>query len=123
MYVAALCVAVTFALAVQRFGVLTAASQALETSRGAARVMRDASVTDDVRERAAQRASLSLLRSLLSILGRAATATGVSLLPLLAFEVFGLADWTGVLRLLSTTGGILLASVAMVFTYFLRIRN
>jgi hypothetical protein len=118
VYAAELTAVVCFVLAFQWFGVTRAARQAIQSGLVASRKMRDPATSDDEKEEAARAASLVLLRSFGSITIRSAAALAVSFLPLLAFEVTGLARLQAVNRLMLSWTGLLLALVVAVLMYF-----
>ena len=71
------------------FGVVQSGTRALDTARGAIAVLADDAMDEAARERAVRRASLSLLGSTASILGRSILALAVAAVPILS------ADWAG----------------------------
>jgi hypothetical protein len=117
IYLAAVFCVAGFALGLQTLGVVAVAAGALQTSRDVTRVMRDQSLSDLDKERATQKASITLLKCFLSISIRTAVAVGISVLPLIIFEFTGLAHWTEVIKTLSSLPGILLASGVMLLMY------
>lgn len=79
--------------------------------------MRDASVTEDEKERAVRRASGALMGGFLSILWRAGLALGISLLPAWVLHTAGLARWSEVTDLLLTWRGLAITLLATLVVY------
>ena len=107
-------------IAFRVFGVLEASARAIETGRVAIKTIRDPEMTDIDKERTVQKALLSMMVGFLSIVGRAAGTIAVSLLPLLVFEVTGIARFSVVTHFLATWQGIVWTSVIMTSAYLVR---
>lgn len=122
-YAAAVVAVVCFAMAFDRLGVFAVARRAIESGLGASRVMRDAMLSDEEKERAIRAASLVLLRCFGSITLRSAAAVGASVLPLLAFHASGLVRLSAVNRFLLSWNGLALASGTVALLYFARSRS
>jgi hypothetical protein len=122
VYAAEVAAIVCFVLAFHRFGVTAAARRAIQSGLDASKRMRDPAASDDERERAARGASLVLLRSFGSITVRSAAALAASFLPLLIFDVTGLAHIQAVNRLMLSWQGLLIASVAVALIYLVKVR-
>jgi hypothetical protein len=90
--------------------------------REALRVMRDAGVGDDDKERLLQQASVAMMGAFASITLRTVLAVAVALLPLLALHAAGLVLMPAVAQALASWEGIALTSVAMTAVYFVTIR-
>lgn len=93
------------------------ASSAIETSRRVARAIRDASLSDDAKERTVRDASKALLASFLCIAWRTAVAVAAALLVLWSVDASGLADSSVVAGLLGTWRGIAIALFATAVVY------
>lgn len=117
IYLAAFLTITVFIVALWLFRIVPAAAKAVEVSRVSARIMRDPALGDEEKERAVQKASLTLLWSFLSITARGAAAVGASLLPMLAFDVAGLARFGDVANFLATWETIVVASVLVTLVY------
>ena len=104
------------------FGVAHAASAVLATTRSTAAAMRDPALDDRAREKAVQRASLSLMAGFGSIVVRTALALGAALLPVWIASQQGLAPADGVFHFLSRWDVILITSAAMIGGYLVAVR-
>ena len=102
-----------FVIAFWLSGVVPVAVRAVDTGRNAARTLRDPALDDEDKERALQRASLSLMGGFVSIVARAAAALGISVAPALVFEAVGLARFSDIAALLETWEMIIAASVIL----------
>ncbi len=122
MYLAAFLTVAIFVAALWLFGIVSVAANAVEISRDSTRTIRDPALSDEDKERTLQRASLTLLRSFVSITARGAAAIGASLLPMLAFEAAGLARFWDIVDFLSTWEAIIVASVLVTLAYLVRRR-
>jgi len=122
IYAAALAAVACFIIAFERLGVVAVARGAMRSALDASRVMRDARLSDEEKERAVRASSLVLLRSFGSITIRSAAALAISLLPVLALQAAGLAALPAVNRLLLSWQGLLLASVTVAVAYLARTR-
>lgn len=122
IYVAAFAAVFAFVAVFDRLGVVRVSSEAVQTSRAAAAVVRDKSLGDDEKERRLQAASLVLGRSFLSIGARSAGAFAAALVPLGLFEVTGLARFSAVTGWLSTWTAILLTTAVVSAVYWIRHR-
>ena len=122
IYFAAFLTVTIFVIALWMFGIISVAIKAVEVSRESARTIRDPALSDEDKERTLQRASLTLLGSFLSITARAAAAIGASLLPMLAFDVAGLAPFWNVADFLATWEAIILISVMLTLVFLVRRR-
>jgi hypothetical protein len=92
---------IIFLVALSRVRLVGVAAQALDTSRGALTAMREPSLDERERERAVQRASVTLFGHFFSLLGRAAVAVAASLAPVALAAVTGLAPAHAVFGFLS----------------------
>lgn len=119
IYLAAFLTLTVFVIALWMFGIVAAAAQAVAISRNSIRIIRDPALSDDDKERALRRASLTLFGSFLSITARGAAAFGASLLPMVAFDAAGLARFSKVADFLVTWQAILIASVMMTLAYLI----
>jgi hypothetical protein len=113
-YVAAALSIAVFLVCFWLFRVVPAAARIVASAKGAFAALRDPALPDDVKEAAAQRASIALLRELLSLLLRGAAAVVASLAPLFAFDALGLAPRGEVFALLASWQAILATTSAMV---------
>ena len=111
--VASLAVA-AFLLGFHLAGVLPAASRAIATARSATGAMRNPALDDLAREKAAQKAGLSLLGSFASIALRSAAALAVSFVPILLADAMGLVDAGATTAFLLRWDVILGASAVMI---------
>jgi len=118
IYLAAFLTVTVFVVALWWFGIVPAAAKAVAVSRDSATIIRDPALSDEDKERALQSASLTLLRGFLSITWRGAAAVGVSLLPMVVFDVVGLADFGAVADFLATWEAIVVASVVITLVYW-----
>jgi len=117
IYLATFLTIATFVVALWLFGIVPAAAKALEVSRAAAKAIRDSTLSEEEKERTLQKSSLVLLRSFLSITARGAAALGVSLVPMLAFDLTGLAGFWVVADFAATWEVIIVASVLITLVY------
>ena len=120
IYLAAFLAVLFFVLTLELLAVVQVSAQAIQTSRSAVETMRDLTLSDEDKEGRMQQASLTLVRSFVSIGARSLAAVGAALLPLLAFEVTGLARFTAVTGWLATWEAILLTTVLVTVAYYLR---
>lgn len=104
---------VCFLLAFQRLGVPAAASRALRTSRRGFESISNEAMSDAEKERAVRQASIHLFQSVLSMSARTAGAFLVSLIPLLLFQLTGLASIDDVAGFLATWPAIISISILM----------
>lgn len=118
IYLAGFLAVVVFAAALDASGIEGAAARAMDTSRGATRILRDGSLSDQEKETAMRKASSSLLGSFLSIGFRGALAVAASLLVLGLFHLLGLAPFNSVTSWLSQGWTILFMTV-LVAAWFL----
>jgi hypothetical protein len=119
-YLAAASVVLIFVTALEWLGVTRVAAAAVEDSRGAARTMADRSLGDLEKERALRAASLGLFGRFLSIGVRSVGALVLSLLPLLAFDLLGLAEIETTTAWLSSWVGMIWMSVLVVIYLLVR---
>ena len=110
------------AVALDRVGVVRVATAAMGTAQGAMASMQDGSLDDRAREQAMQQASIRLLGHFASIVGRVALALIISFVPVAIADRFGVASAASVIEFLSRLDVILIASVAMIVGYVIRIR-
>lgn len=113
---------VLFLIALWRLGLVRVAAGALATAQGALAVMRDASLDDAAREKAAQAASLRLLGIFFSITWRGGLSLGISLLPIWLADISGQAASAEVIGFLSRWDVIGIASAVVVAFYVVRVR-
>jgi hypothetical protein len=104
------------------FGVTRAAAAVLATTRTTAATMRDPSLDDLAREKAAQRASLTLMAGFGSIVVRTALALGAALIPVWIASRQGLASAGSVFHFLSRWDVLLFTTAAMIGGYLLAVR-
>ncbi len=122
IYLAAFLSVSIFVITLWLFGIISVAIKAVEVSRESTKTIRNPALSDEYKERTLQRASLTLLGSFLSITARAAAAAGASLLPMLAFDVAGLASFRDVADFLATWEAIILVSAVLMLVYLVRRR-
>lgn len=123
IYAAALAAVALFVLALERFGVVRESRRAIAVSRDAIRIVPDASLDDDAKERMLQQASVTLFGAFASIAGRTIAAFAVSLVPLAVGEVTGLAPARAVAAWLATPEAIVVTSVLVVLWLIARVRR
>jgi hypothetical protein len=122
VYAAAALAASFFMIALKALAIPSVAARVVAMGREAVRVMRDAGVGDDDKERLLQQASVAMMGAFASITLRTALAVAVALLPLLALHAAGLVLMPAVAQALASWEGIALTSVAMTAVYFVTIR-
>ena len=122
IYLAAFLSVSIFVITLWLFGIISVAIKTVEVSRESTKTIRNPALSDENKERTLQRASLTLLGSFLSITARAAAAVGASLLPMLAFDVAGLASFRDVADFLATWEAIILVSAVLMLVYLVRRR-
>jgi hypothetical protein len=122
IYLAAFLSVSIFVITLWLFGTISVAIKTVEVSRESTKTIRNPALSDENKERTLQKASLTLLGSLLSITARAAAAVGASLLPMLAFDVAGLANFRDVADFLATWEAIILVSAVLMLVYLVRRR-
>ena len=122
IYLAAFLTVTIFVIALWMFGIIAVAAKAVEVSRASAKTIRDPALSDEDKERRLQRASLALLGGFCSISARAAAAVGVSLVPMLAFDLAGLATFWNVADFLATWEAIIVISVVLTLVFLVRRR-
>jgi len=93
------------------FGVARRGTDALHTARYAAAILRDESVNDDTREKAARRASLQLFSAFVSILFRSAVTLLASFMPIWLADMVGLVRTRDVFEFLLRWDVILIAAI------------
>jgi hypothetical protein len=120
---AALAAIACFAIAFERLGVLAVAQRVMESGLSASRAMRDATASDDEKERIARSASLVLLRSFGSITVRSVLAVAASVVPVMALQSAGVVRLSAVNDLLMSWSGLLLASVVVAAMSIARMRR
>ena len=111
-----------FLLAFQRLGITRVASRALKTGSQGFAFLSDGALSDDEKELAVRQASLSLFKDVFSIGVRTLGAVLASLVPLIFFQMTGLASMNGVAALLSTWPAIVTISIVMTIWFLLRRR-
>ncbi len=119
-YLAAIVTMACFGLALRVSGVVPAAARAVATSRSAAKLMRDSTLNESEKERAARRYGLLLLGTGLSISARTTAALLVSVVPLLAFQTGGVVRASAVTAVFSTWQGVVLGSAVMGLMFCVR---
>lgn len=122
IYVAAFLAVLFFVLAFEKLGIVRVSSEAVRTSRAAVEVMQDRALDDDAKEKRMRSASLELVGAFVSIAGRSVLALAAAIVPLLAFDVAGLASFGSVTGWLSTWSAILLTTLLVTAGYYLRHR-
>jgi hypothetical protein len=122
VYAAAALAASFFMIALKALAIPSVAARVVAMGREAVRVMRDAAVGDDDKERLLQQASVAMMGAFASITLRTVLAVAVALLPLLALHAAGLVLMPAVAQALASWEGIALTSVAMTAVYFVTIR-
>ncbi len=120
IYVAAFLAVLFFVLTLELLDIVQVSAQAIQTSRSAVETMQDLTLSDEDKERRMKQASLTLVRSFASIGARSLAAFGAALLPLLVFEVTGLARFSAVTDWLVTWEAIALTTVLVTAAYYLR---
>jgi hypothetical protein len=123
IYAAAILSVAIFLVALWSLRIIGIAAKALEISRHAVRTIRDPDLSDEDKERILQKASVALLGGFLSITLRTAAAIGTSLLPMLAFDVAGLASFWVVVEILASWEAIILFSVSLTLVCLVWRRN
>lgn len=116
-YVAAILAAAVFGLAFRLLRIVPVAREVVAVSRGAVACMRDSAITDLEKERTMQKASLSLLRGFVSILGRGLIAFAAATILVILLDALGFIRAPEVVDLLSTWQGIGLTSAAMILVW------
>ncbi len=97
--------------------VLPAAVGAIAVFRHAMSALRDASLSDDDRERIMQKGSVQLLRAFAAIVIRSAVALAAALLPVVVADWLGLATSAEVFRFLTRLDVIAVAAIATTIGY------
>jgi hypothetical protein len=123
IYVAAILATACFGFALRLLGVVAVAGEVITTARAAGSCIRDPQLSDIEKEKTVQKASLSLMAGFLSIAGRGVAALAASILLLVVLQVSGLVRVAAVTQWLATWQGVLLTSVVMTSSYFLKIRH
>ncbi|MEZ5289010.1 MAG: hypothetical protein R2712_30260 [Vicinamibacterales bacterium] len=100
-----------FAFSLRLSGVVAAAASATDTARSALAAVRNPSLDDDARERAARAASGALFKATGSILVRGLVSAGLLFLPVWLADIGGVARSTDVVAFLTSWQGIALALV------------
>jgi hypothetical protein len=121
--VPAIVAAIAFLAALDRLGVVREARSAIETSRGATAVVRDASLSDEHKERRLREASVSLLGVFVSLLLRGSAALALATVVLIGFELFGWSTLAEASRWLMSWPAILGFTAVAVFASTLRRRG
>lgn len=122
-FAAALTSVICFALAFQRLAIASVAGRTLHAGREAVRVMTDAKVSDEAKERIARTTSLMLMRGFWSLASRSGAAIAASLLPLVVLDIAGVVRMSAVNRLLTSWNGLLLACGALTLIHVVRARS
>jgi len=122
-YAAAVITVACFTVALDRFRVFSIARAALDAARTASRVMGDASLSDDEKERSARTASLTLFRSFGSIAWRSALAVALSILPAGLLQIANLARFSAVNDVLMSWSGLALATTTVAVLGYARSRQ
>jgi hypothetical protein len=99
------------------FGVVRIGTNVLHTARHAMAIVRDVTIEDAAREKAAQRASLQLFRAFASILFRSAVAFLASFIPILLADTAGLARTQDVFEFLLRWDVIFIAALFFTVGY------
>jgi hypothetical protein len=99
-----------------------AAGRAIRTARAAVIAMRDPLLSEEVRERTVQRASISLIGSFVSIVLRGAGALLASLAVIFGFEVAGLGRSEEIIGFLSRWDVLAVSTVAITAAWLLQRR-
>ncbi|MGE3469437.1 MAG: hypothetical protein AB7O28_03755 [Vicinamibacterales bacterium] len=107
----ALLATLAFAFSLRLTGVVGAAASATDTARSALAAVRDPSLDDDARERAARDASGALFKATGSILVRGLVSAVLLFLPVWLADLTGLARSADVVAFLTSWQGIALALV------------
>ncbi len=123
IYLAASLAVLGFMVALEGLGVLQVAADAIRTSRAAAGVVRDRSLSDEEKERSVRAASVTLVKGFVSIGSRTVLAAGLFLLILLAFDLPGAASLGSVTAWLATLEGIVGMSALVVVWILVRRRR
>lgn len=118
VYLAAVVCVVAFVVAFERLGILPVAKEVIATSRNTMASLSRAALSDDEKERLAQKAAITLFRGFASITVRGVITLAISVLPAFAFQVLGLATVDATLAFLATWPAIIAASAVMLGVYF-----
>lgn len=116
--VACLAIAV-FMAALIIFRIVAVATDAVNISRGVMRTLSDPELDDTHREKAMQKASLSLLGKFVSITIRGAAALLLSFLAIYLADLTGMADTQEVVTLLSSPEAIIVTTVILTAAWFI----
>jgi hypothetical protein len=108
---------IVFAVALWLFGVIRVGSGVLVTARSALAAISDESLDDLAREKAVQKASLSLLGAFVSIALRSILALLASFLPIWLASLTGRTSVDEVMQFLSRWDVVLIASLLMIAVY------
>lgn len=108
MIVVAILSVLAFIAAFQLLQIVPRAKSAIDTSRSTAAVMGDASLSEEAKEAAVQKASLALMKGFVDLLLRGAGALVAAWLPI------QLADWAGLVPAADTLGFLLRIDVIVV---------
>lgn len=122
-WIAGLTAVFVFALVLDRSGVGSAAVRALDTSRGAAQLMRNPALDDRAREAAMRRASKSLMGAFVGLAARGLAAAAASVGVLGGFHLAGLVDFDAATRWLATVPALLAATALVTVWVLLRRRT
>jgi hypothetical protein len=106
-----------FVVALRLSGIVGVSAGVLSTTRDTLAIIRDTTLDDAARERAVQRASVSLMARFASILGRGALALAASLVPVWVADTTGVASFSAVLDLLTRWDVMLIGAVVMVAVF------
>jgi hypothetical protein len=123
IYLSAALVVVSFLFFFEKLGVARAAGRAIETSRAASPIMRDPEMSDDEKEAAMRKASVSLLADFGSILLRGAATLALSAVPALVLGFLGLASFEDTMLWLASWPAIIGITVAVSLFYYVRSRR
>ena len=110
---------VIFVLAFAVLRIVPVARGAIATATGAVQVMRNPTLDDDARERAVQKASISLFGAFASILLRFVATLVFAAMPIWVADVLGIVSAEAVIAYLSRIDVIVVLSVVMVAIWVL----
>jgi len=120
--VASVAAIAVFLVAFYLLGIVPAARRALGTTQSAMATMRDPAMDELARERAVQSAALGLIGLSVSLLLRSLAALAAAAVPILLFDLLGLAPWQATTAFLGRVDVIVVSSVVIVVGWLLAVR-
>ena len=97
--------------------VVAAATKAITTATGAMKILANKDLDDAAKEKATQKAAISLLRSVVSIATRCAVSIVAAGIPIYAAQVLGIAPVSDTIDFLSRWDVILISSLVISVLY------